>query len=193
MPVHTTPPALSVFGSSPGLYTSITSVDEMRDAIPSRGETALITTNGEFSAWQFVPLLCSPTMGHGICERATITTYNMSKDVVFSIEQLVRDERIIIAQIVISESLERLSDRGAAYRCLDAASRATGDRVRWAKAKLHAKTISLRMSSGLCYVIVGSGNMAYNTKHEAYVVLTDPKAYEHVAEWVIRLVGKGAN
>lgn len=174
--------------NSDRLFADVITPDDLPNVVPARGQTAIVTTRCAFSAWAFVPLLIRPENGHGKCERCTITTYNLAFDAVASLEQAIADDRIEVAQVIVSENLQRVGDGGAVYAYLTAIGEKTG-RLRWARARVHAKTIGLRMASGLCYTVIGSGNMAHNTAHEAYAILTDRETYLHLVTWAGEIAG----
>jgi len=175
----------TLFGDAEGVICgSVRSPEDLREVVPSRGQTAVVTTDAAMSAWHWLPVLCDPTLGHGHCRRAVITTYNLSQEAVGGLESLLRGHAIELADVVLSDAMSRVGDGGEVYGHLEAVGRAYPGRFRWAAQKIHAKTIGLHMASGLTYTVVGSGNMAYNTHHEAYVLLTDEAAFLHLATWV---------
>ena len=181
-------PQFSVFGNGEATYVPVASYSDLRECVPSRGETVLVTTSCVLSAWELMPVLIDPRNGHGTCLRAIITSYNMSFEAVAGLEQMLSDGAIELADVIVSEAIRRMSDGGAVYGYLDALRERFPGRVRWARRRLHAKTIGLHMKTDLCYTVVGSGNMAHNTRHEAYVILTDGGAFMHLAHWVGELM-----
>jgi len=48
----------------------------------------------------------------------------------------------------------------------------------------HAKLMACRTASGQHYVIEGSGNHAYNSRVEQYVIDNDPKIYQFTVTWM---------
>jgi hypothetical protein len=174
-----------LFDSPPDmLCADIATPEELHEVVPCRGQTALVTTRRAMSGWHWLPVLCDRGNGHGHCRRAIVTTYNMSCEAVAGLEQLLQDETIELADVVLSDSMVRLSDGATVYRDLAVLAERFAGRFRWRAGKVHAKTIGCHMASGIMYTIIGSGNMAYNTNHEAYVVLTDEAAFLHLAAWV---------
>lgn len=152
---------------------------EIAGRLPAPGENTLIVTRRAFSAFEFVPILLS-----GPCERLLVTTYNMSLATIGMLEQLVSDGRVVLADVLVSESMQRLSDGGAVVEQLAGISRMFRDRFRFRALDIHAKIICMAMEDGPSWVVEGSGNMARNTSIETYSIFDDPGRLAFHASWI---------
>jgi len=156
---------------------------DVADHLPGPGENTVLVTCREFSAFEFVPMLL-----HGPCDRLIITTYNMSAAAVGMLAALLAGGQVELADVLVHESMRRLSDGGAAAAALGDIRRTFPDRFRFRELDIHAKLICMAMASGDAWVVEGSGNMARNTSIELYSVFNDPGRLGFHAGWVGRLL-----
>ena len=165
----------SLFGGG----TVVRSWQEVEGMLPGPGENTVVVTRREFSAFEFVPMLL-----HGRCERLMLTTFNISGPAVGMIGALLDSGQVHLADVLVHESMRRLSEGGRAAAALADLRRAFRGRFRFRELDIHAKLICMAMECGDAWVVEGSGNMARNTSIELYSIFNDPLRLQFHAGWV---------
>jgi hypothetical protein len=152
---------------------------EVADHLPGPGANTTLVTCREFSAFEFVPMLL-----HGPCELLLLTTYNISGTAVGMLGSLLSSGQVHLADVLVHESMRRLSDGGQAAAALADLRQGFPGRFRFRELDIHAKLICMAMASGDAWVVEGSGNMARNTSIELYSVFNDAGRIQFHAGWI---------
>jgi len=167
---------------SPSTIIHTRVIQSWRDAIsviPPPGQQSVCVVKGHLSAWEWVPVL----LHAGVCDRLILTTYNLAVPVAQALQGLVSLGRILLADVIVSEAMHRLSSGPETLQVLMDTTRIFPGRVRVMTTDIHAKLICMAMESGDAYVIEGSGNMARNTHIELYSLHNDPARLQFHSNW----------
>lgn len=153
--------------------------EQIYGMLPGEGQSTHLVTDRKWDAWQFPVCL----MRLGPCERMMLCTFNVSGQVVTWMHSLVRTGEIRQLDVIVSDSMYRLSDKGEVYDDLQRMAAAHKGRVRVGAVNVHAKVLC--MITGGCYwVVEGSGNMAYNAHIEQYAIYNNRELFMFHSDWM---------
>lgn len=145
--------------------------------LPEQGQQIRIVTRRNFNAIEFIEY---------ITEREKITDLKMT---IYSINyfaakilmQLIDSEKIVNTEILMSNL------RNAAHREKEQLVKAmflNHPRIKLFFCSSHAKTFSCKTEQGNYYTLEGSGNLAYNSRVEQYVIDNDKQMYDFTCQWM---------
>ena len=148
--------------------------------LPAPGEQFRLVTRRTFNSVQFIDYIARQET----IEHMAIAIYSINFNAAKILLNLV-DERKILTMDVLMSNL-----RNKAHREKETiVNRWLTDNkhISLFFCSSHAKVFSCRTSAGNYYTLEGSGNMAYNSRVEQYVIDNDQGLYEFTCSWMAEI------
>lgn len=153
-------------------------IDKLKEVgLPKPGEQFRLVTRRSFNAIQFLEYIASEEKILDLKMAIYSINFNAAKILV----ALINDGRIKKVEILMSNL------RNKAHREKEEVIKQMfieHPRISLFFAQSHAKTFACRTSKGNYYTCEGSGNLAYNSRVEQYVIDNDKGLYEFSCSWM---------
>ena len=153
-------------------------IDELRDiSFPKKGQQFRLITRRTFNSIQFIDLIAE----NEIIEQMTIVIYSINFNAAKILVGLVNSGRIKKLDVMMSNL------RNKAYREKEEIVKnelTAHENITLFFCSSHAKIFTCRTDAGNYYTLEGSGNMAYNSRVEQYVIDNDKGLYDFTVSWV---------
>ena len=145
--------------------------------MPQPGEQLRFITRRVFNAVQFIELITRAE----VIEHMRIAIYSINFNAAKILMSLVNSNKIKQLDIMMS-NLRNKAHREKETIVKDAF--VNHDRISIFFCKTHAKVMVCRTDAGNYYTMEGSGNMAWNSRIEQYVIDNDKGMYDFTCEWM---------
>lgn len=156
-------------------YALIEKVQEI--GLPEPGQQFRLVTRRTFNAIQFLEYIAE----REVIEELFIAIYSINFHAAKILMDLISSGRIHHATVLMSNL------RNAAHREKEEIIKkmfVDHPRVHLFFCSSHAKTFSARTAKGNFYTLEGSGNLAFNSRVEQYVIDNDKGMFEFSARWM---------
>lgn len=156
-------------------------VDHIREiGLPEKGQQFRIVTRRTFNAIQFLEYIVERDQVINL----KIAIYSINFYAAKILLDLINKNKIISADILMSNL------RNKAHREKEEIIKnllASNEKITLFFCSSHAKTMACETKSGQFYTIEGSGNLAYNSRVEQYVIDNDEDIYRFMDQWMVEI------
>lgn len=157
-------------------YNKVSSIEEIT-GLPQQAEQIRIITQKSFNAYAILLFLVEKVN----IEECYLTTYNVDKNTIHGLRQLVESGNIKKITLLVSDSINfRMPDRASELKKLAKDL----ENIRLIFAWNHTKIITAKTSDGVHYVIEGSGNLSDNARIEQYLFEQCKETYNFHKDWI---------
>ena len=170
---------ISVFKYIDSKAFSISNIKDLAPNLPAPGEIFFLWSVKSFNTFSFILYIIETS---GKIKELTLSTYNISRNVISALMVLIDKGDIEHLNIILSDASKSLFPRSYDLMTLEASKRP--DRVSIAWCWNHSKIALMRTDTGH-YILEGSGNFSDNSRHEQYILLNDPNIFAYRHNWIM--------
>lgn len=161
----------------------IESIKQLAGDLPGNGEIFFIWTDNSFNAFTFIPYVIKQCK---TIERLIISTYSINARIVDALIRYVDMERILQADILISDSMKYRMPKVVDH--LSSVILPRKEIIRVLYGWNHSK-VTLMEAAGHHFLVEGSGNWSENSRNEQYIFMNSRAAFEFRANCIKHATG----